>query len=353
MPRLFDPVSLRGVTFRNRIGVSPMCQYAALDGVAQDWHLVHLGARAAGGAGLVMVEATAVLPEGRISPWDLGLWEDRQVEPLARIAAFIRSQGAVAGIQLAHAGRKASCARPWEGGLPLPEEAGGWRCVAPSALPFYPGSPAPLALDADAIRRVEVAFAAAAGRAVAAGFQVVELHAAHGYLLHQFCSPLSNQRNDEYGGRLENRLRLPLQVAAALRAVVPEDRALFVRVSATDWMTGGWDLEQTVELARGLAGVGVDLIDVSSGGLAAEAVVPVAPGYQVPYAAAVRARTGLSTAAVGLITEPGLADAIVAAGQADLVLLGRQFLREPQWALRAARDLGVDGPWPLQYLRGR
>lgn len=353
MARLFNDFSLRGVRFRNRIGVSPMCQYSALDGLAQDWHLVHLGARAAGGAGLVLVEATSVLPEGRISPWDLGLWEDRQAEPLARIAAFIRSQGAVAGIQLAHAGRKASCARPWEGGRPVPLEAGGWSCVAPSPLPFHPGAAAPLALDETSLEELVLAFAAAARRAVEAGFEVVELHAAHGYLLHQFCSPLSNRRTDAWGGDLEGRLAFPLKVAAAMRAAVPESRALFVRVSATDWVNGGWDLDQTVHFVRRLAALGVDLIDVSSGGLAADAVVPAAPGYQVPYAAAIRARTGMPTAAVGLITEPAQADAIVASGQADLVLLGRQMLREAAWPLRAARELGAEGGWPTQYLRGK
>jgi 2,4-dienoyl-CoA reductase (NADPH2) len=350
---LFDPFDLRGLRFRNRIGVSPMCQYSALDGRAQDWHLVHLGALAAGGAGLVVVEATAVLPEGRISPWDLGLWDDSQADPLVRIAAFIRSQGAVPGIQLAHAGRKAGCARPWEGGRQLPPEAGGWSCVAPSPLPFHPGEAPPVALDESGLERIAQAFAAAARRAVVAGFQVVELHAAHGYLLHQFCSPLSNRRSDAFGGSLENRLRFPLRVAAVVRNALPEAMPLFVRASATDWVLGGWDLEQTVEFARCLHNQGADLIDVSSGGLIPDAVVPVAPGYQVPFAADLRARTGLPTAAVGLITEPNQAEAIVAAGQADLVLLGRQLLREPQWPLRAARELGAEADWPLQYQRAR
>ena len=353
MARLFDPFTLRGVRFRNRIGVSPMCQYSALDGVAQDWHLVHLGARAAGGAGLVMVEATAVLPEGRISPWDVGLWEDRQAEPLARIAAFIRGQGAVAGLQLAHAGRKAGCARPWEGGRPLALGSGGWACVAPSPLPFDAEGPAPAPLDPAGLERVADAFVAAARRAVEAGFQVVELHAAHGYLLHQFCSPLSNRRSDGFGGPLENRMRFPLRVAEAVRAAVPDDRAVFVRVSATDWAEGGWDLDQTVAFGQCLADLGVDLLDVSSGGLVADAVVPAAPGYQVPFASALRTRTGLPTAAVGLITEPVQAEEILAAGRADLVLLGRQLLREPGWPLRAAQGLGSEGSWPLQYLRAK
>ncbi|MBI4911115.1 MAG: NADH:flavin oxidoreductase/NADH oxidase [Acidobacteria bacterium] len=349
---LFSPLELRGQRFRNRIGVSPMCQYSAEEGRAADWHLVHLGARAAGGAGLVLVEATAVAPEGRISPHDLGLWEDGQIGPLARIAAFIASQGAVPGIQLAHAGRKAGVARPWDGGARLLPAEGGWVVEAPSPLPFHPGDPEPMALDGPALARVLDAFRAAARRAVTAGFRVVELHAAHGYLLHQFLSPLSNHRGDAFGGSLENRLRFPLQVVAALREAAP-DRALFVRVSATDWKEGGWDLPQCVAFAKALKGVGVDLVDVSSGGLAPDASVKVAPGYQVPFAAAIRKEAGIPTAAVGLITGAGQAEAILAEGHADLVLLGREFLRDPHWPLRAARELGAEAPWPPPYLRAK
>jgi 2,4-dienoyl-CoA reductase (NADPH2) len=352
-PALFEPFALRGLSFRNRIGVSPMCQYSAQDGFANDWHLVHLGARAAGGAGLVIVEATAVLPEGRISPQDLGLWSDDQAEPLARIAAFIASRGAVPGIQLAHAGRKASVARPWEGGRRLPPGSGGWTTVAPSPLPFAPADSAPVALDEGGIQAVVAAFVAAARRAARAGFQFIEVHGAHGYLLHQFLSPLSNARTDAYGGGLEGRLRLPLEVASAVRSALPNDLALAFRVSATDWVEGGWDLDQTVELARRLAGAGVDLLDVSSGGSSPKAVVPLRPGYQVPFAAAVRAKAGLPTAAVGLITGAEQAEAILRDGHADLVLLGRELLRNPHWPLQAARELGAEGPWPSPYLRAK
>ncbi len=347
---LFSPLSLRGVVFPNRIGVSPMCQYSCRDGLADEWHLVHLGSRAVGGAGYVCVEATAVTPEGRISPLDMGLWSDAHTRALAPIAAFLRRMGAVAGIQLAHAGRKASCLPPWQGGARIVSPAdGGWDVLAPSAVPFSDGEPLPVALDLAGIETVKGAFVAAARRAVEAGFDVIELHAAHGYLLHQFLSPLSNRRDDAYGGSLENRMRLPLEIAAAIRDALPETMPLFVRISATDWVEGGWDLEQSVVLCRELATRGVDLIDVSSGALVPYAKIPVAPGYQVSFAAAVRQRSGLPTSAVGLVTEPAQAEAIVAGGQADLVLLGREMLREPYWAIKARQALGGEAVWPTQY----
>lgn len=349
-PQLFTPLAIRNVTLRNRIVVSPMCQYSCHDGLADDWHLVHLGSRAAGGAGLVFVEATAVTPEGRISPADMGLWSDAHTAALAPIAAFIRRMGAVPGIQLAHAGRKASCLPPWAGGAKIvSQEGGGWPCQAPSPLPFAPDEPAPQALDAAGIEAVKEAFVQAARRAVAAGFAVVELHAAHGYLLHQFLSPLSNVRDDAYGGNLPGRMRLALETASAIRAVIPGGMPLFTRLSATDWKEGGWDPEQSVALARELAARGVDLIDISSGGLVPDAVIPVAPGYQVPFAAAVRERVGVPTSAVGLITEPAQAEAVIASGQADLVQLARAMLRDPYWALHAAQTLGAAPDWPQPY----
>jgi 2,4-dienoyl-CoA reductase-like NADH-dependent reductase (Old Yellow Enzyme family) len=350
-PPLFTPLRLRGLELRNRIVVSPMCQYSSADGLANDWHLVHLGSRAVGRAGLVIAEATAVLPEGRISPQDLGLWSDAHVEGLARCTRFIAEQGSASGVQLAHAGRKASTAPPWEGGVVVPPTLGGWQTVAPSAVPFRDGDPVPTALDADGIREVVRAFAAAAGRARAAGFNVVELHAAHGYLLHQFLSPLSNRRDDAYGGPFENRVRLTLEVTDAVRAVWPGDRPLFVRVSATDWADGGWDVEQSVALAVLLRERGVDLVDCSSGGLAPRVRIPVAPGYQVAFAERVRREGGIATGAVGLVTDAEHANAIVRDGQADLILLARQLLRDPYWPLRAARQLGAGIEWPKQYLR--
>jgi 2,4-dienoyl-CoA reductase-like NADH-dependent reductase (Old Yellow Enzyme family) len=353
MSVLFSPLRLREVTCRNRVFVSPMCQYSAREGLANDWHLVHLGSRAVGGAGLVVVEATAVTPEGRISPADLGLWSDAHGEALRPIAEFLRAHGAVPAIQLAHAGRKAGTAVPWQAGGPLPCEPGGWAPLAPSPLPFDIGHAIPREMTASDIDRVVSAFAAAAGRAWAAGFQVVELHMAHGYLLHEFLSPLSNRRTDEFGGDLENRMRLPLAVTAAVRAVWPEDRPLLVRVSATDWAEGGWDLEQSIELCRRLKALGVDLADCSSGGLVPHAKVPVGPGYQVPFATAIRKEAGIATGAVGLITEPVQAEEIIASGQADAVLLARAFLRDPYWPLHAARALGADVAWPVQYLRAK
>ncbi len=349
-PQLFTPLTIRDVTLRNRVVVSPMCQYSCRDGLADDWHLVHLGSRAAGGAGLVFVEATAVTPEGRISPGDMGLWSDAHTAALAPIAAFIRRMGAVPGIQLAHAGRKASCLPPWAGGAKIvSQNDGGWPCQAPSPLPFAPDEPAPQALDAAGIEAVKEAFVLAARRAVAAGFAVVELHAAHGYLLHQFLSPLSNVRDDAYGGDLTGRMRLTLETASAIREVIPGGMPFFTRISATDWKEGGWDLEQSVVLAKELAARGVDLIDVSTGALVPDAVIPVAPGYQIPFAAAVRERVGILTSAVGLITEPDQAEAVIASGQADLVQLARAMLRDPYWALHAAQSLGAAPDWPQPY----
>jgi 2,4-dienoyl-CoA reductase (NADPH2) len=346
---LLTPLTIRGVTVRNRIVVSPMCQYCAVDGMADDWHLVHLGSRAAGGAGLVFVEATAVAPEGRITPGDLGIWSAAHAEPLARIATFVARMGAVPGIQLAHAGRKASCRVPWEGGGQLPIGAGGWPTLAPSAVPFAEGDRPPTALDEAGIRAVIGQFRTAAERAVRAGFRVIELHSAHGYLLHEFLSPLSNRRTDRYGGSLENRMRMVLETAAALRAVVPPDLPLFVRISATDWVEGGWDLPQSVALAKALEPLGVDLIDCSSGALVSGAKIPVGKGYQVPFASAIRAEVGIMTGAVGLITEPQQANEVITSGSADLVFLAREMLREPYWALKAQQALNQEPTWPIPY----
>jgi 2,4-dienoyl-CoA reductase-like NADH-dependent reductase (Old Yellow Enzyme family) len=354
MSGLFDAVTFRGVTLRNRIAVSPMCEYSSEDGFANNWHLVHLGSRAVGGAGLVLTEATAVEARGRISPADLGIYRDEHVERLREIAAFIHERGAVAGIQLAHAGRKASTAPPWLGGRPLDPSAGGWRPIfAPSALPFLEDGLLPHAMSRDEIAEVVVAFARAARRALSAGFRVAEIHAAHGYLLHEFMSPLSNQRSDEYGGSFENRTRFACEVARAVRDVWPQDLPLFVRISSTDWVEGGWDIDQSIALARLLRAVGVDLVDCSSGGTVARAEVPLRPGYQVPFAERIRAESGIATGAVGLITEARQADGIIRSGQADIVLLARELLRDPYWPLRAAVELGVEGPWPVQYSRAK
>ena len=354
MTTLFTPLRLRDVVLAHRVGVSPMCQYSSEDGFANDWHLVHLGGLAVGGAALVMTEASAVLPEGRISPHDLGIWDDRHVEGLARIVDFVHAQGPAAGMQLAHAGRKASVRRPWEGGGVLTPDEGGWEDVqAPSALAFADHYPNPRALDEAGIARVIGAFRAAAARALEAGFRVVEIHAAHGYLLHEFLSPLSNLREDRWGGSFANRARLLLEVVAAVRAVWPERLPLFVRISGTDWVEGGWDLDQSVELARQLGPAGVDLVDCSSGGLDQRARVPFGPGYQVPFAERVRSEGGIPTAAVGMITEAEQAARIVDGGQADLVLLAREMLRQPRWPLLAAHRLGAEIRWPPQYERAR
>lgn len=347
---LLSPLTMRGVTLRNRIVMSPMCQYSAVDGMASDWHLVHLGSRAAGGVGLVIVEATAVTPEGRITPGDLGIWSEQHVAPLARIVSFVHSQGAVAGIQLAHAGRKASCEEPWKGGARLKTAAaGGWTVVGPSPIPFNEGDPSPVPLDETGIDGVIAAFEAATDRALKAGFRVIEIHAAHGYLLHEFLSPLSNRRTDRYGGSLDNRMRLTLEVAERIRQRVPQELPLFVRISATDWVEGGWDIDQSVVLARHLKDLGVDLIDVSSGALVPKARIPVSKGYQVPFARRIRDGVGIKTGAVGLITEPHHANEIVTGGDADLVFLARELLREPYWALKAHQELRSEPSWPISY----
>lgn len=351
---LFSPFALRSVTFPNRVGVSPMCQYSAENGFANDWHLVHLGARAVGGAGLVMTEATAVSPEGRISPHDLGLWDDAQAAPLARIASFLSAQGSVPAVQLAHAGRKASTRRPWDGGGVATAADGGWSPVfGPSALSFDDGWQVPLALDEAGMDRIAVAFASAARRAATAGFRAAEVHAAHGYLLHEFLSPLANVRTDAFGGSLENRMRFPLRVVEAVRAAWPSDLPLFLRISATDWVEGGFVPDEAVAFAREARRLGIDLVDCSSGGMHPRARVPVEPGYQVPFAAKVRREAGVPTAAVGLITTARQAAEVVESGQADLVLLGREMLRTPQWPLRASAELGEPLPGPRPYERAR
>ena len=352
MSHLFEPLTMRGVTLPNRIAVSPMCQYSSINGFADEWHLVHLGSRAAGGAGLVFTEAAAVTAEGRISPQDLGIWSDDHVEQLSRITRFIEQRGSVPGIQLAHAGRKASTAPPWENREgTIGQAEGGWQVVAPSTIPFDTGYAEPAELTADGIRDIVAAFVAAARRAHQAGFRVVEVHAAHGYLLHQFLSPLSNRRTDSYGGSFENRTRLAREVVAAVRGVWPDELPLLLRVSATDWLDGGWNPEQTVELVRQLGPLGVDLIDCSSGGTSLQARIPLGPGYQTAFAERIRRETGSRTGAVGMITSPAQADHAIRTGQADLVLLARELLRDPYWPLRAARELGHLVPWPAQYQR--
>lgn len=353
-PALFAPLTIRGTTFRNRIAVSPMCQYSSTDGFATDWHLVHLGSRAVGGAGMVMAEATAVTADGRISPHDLGIWHDDHVAMLARITHFIASQGAVPAIQLSHAGRKASTDAPWRGGHPLAADEGGWRPLhAPSAVAFSAQHAVPEPLGAGGIARLVNAFRDAAKRALDAGFQVIELHAAHGYLLHEFLSPLSNRRTDAYGGPFEHRARLLLEVVRAVRTVWPERLPLFVRLSVTDWVDGAWDIDQSVQLARLLGPQGVDLVDCSSGGVVPGITIPLGPGYQVPLAERVRRDGGIATAAVGLITDASQADTIVRGGQADLVFLARELLRDPYWPLHAATQLDAHVPWPTQYERAR
>ncbi len=353
MSRLFKPFNLREMTFKNRIFVSPMCQYSCQDGIVDQWHLVHLGSRAVGGAALVMVEATAVSPEGRISPWDSGLWSEKHSEAFKPITAFIQAHDCRPGIQLAHAGRKASTDAPWRGGRPLIEGEGGWQPLAPSPLPFDAASPAPREMTSTDIDQVTAQFAEAARRALTAGFEVLELHMAHGYLLHEFLSPLSNRRADAFGGDLENRMRLPLQTAAAVRNVWPAHLPLFVRISCTDWMPGGWDLAQSIELCRKLKTIGVDLIDCSSAALVPEAKIPVAPGFQVPFAAAIRREADIATGAVGLITHAVQAEQIIATEQADVVLLAREMLRDPYWPLHAAQTLREDSHWPVQYERAK
>ena len=349
---LHESFTLRGVTMRNRIGVSPMCEYSSVDGFATDWHLVHLGSRAVGGAGLVLTEATAVTADGRISPADLGIYRDEHVDMLARITKFISEQGAVPGIQLAHAGRKASTDAPWRGGAPLTPAQQGWSPImAPSAVPFSERSLVPVSLDEAGLVSVVDAFRTAATRALVAGFKVVELHAAHGYLLHEFLSPLSNQRTDAYGGSFDNRVRLLLEITTAVRSVWPDSLPLLVRLSGTDWVPNGWDVEQSIALARLLIPLGVDLIDCSSGGIVPGAKIPVGPGYQVGIAERIKRDAGMATAAVGLITHAQQADAIVRSGRADMVLLAREMLRDPYWPLHAAKVLGLNVTWPVQYQR--
>lgn len=354
MPDLFEPLRLRSIEFANRIMVSPMCQYSCHDGFAQDWHMVHLGSRAVGRAAAVVAEATAVTPEGRISPADLGLWSDAHIEPLRRIFHFVSEQGSVPGIQLAHAGRKASTREPWNGGAPISPDQGGWTPIlGPSAVPFAEGYQSPHTLSVDEVKALVEAFAAAAGRSESAGAQVVEIHAAHGYLLHSFLSPLSNHRQDEYGGSFANRTRFLRDVVTATRKVWPERYPLFVRISSTDWVEGGWTLEDSIALASLLKPLGVDLIDCSSGGNVGGVKIPVAPGYQVPFAEGIRRETGIATGAVGMITDPHQADQIIRNGQADVVFLARQFLRDPYWPLTAARALGREIKWPVQYERAK
>lgn len=351
MAHLFDPIRFRGITLENRILVSPMCQYSSVDGFSNEWHFVHLASRAVGGAGLVFTEAAAVSPDGRISPQDLGIWADEHIDGLASIVRFIHGQKRPVGIQLAHAGRKGSTVRPWEGRGAVAPENGGWQPVGPTSEPYAPDYPVPRPLDPAGIAGIAAAFRAAAGRALAAGFDVVEVHAAHGYLIHEFLSPLSNTRTDAYGGSFENRIRLSIEVVEAVRAVWPERLPVFVRISATDWAEGGWDVDQSVELARCLRTRGVDLIDCSSGGNVANAQVALRPGYQVPFAARIRREAGIATGAVGLITTAAQANEIVEREDADCVLLAREMLRHPYWPLAAARELGRDVPWPAQYLR--
>jgi 2,4-dienoyl-CoA reductase-like NADH-dependent reductase (Old Yellow Enzyme family) len=348
MPTLFDPITFGNVTLPNRITVSPMCQYSSEDGFANDWHLVHMGSRAAGGAGLVILEASAVSPQGRITPADLGIYKDEHVAFLKRITDFISSQGSVPGIQLAHAGRKASCAIPWQGGAQLAPEQGGWQTLAPSSKPFRPEDRAPVALSLAQIQQVKEDFVKAAKRALEAGFKVIEVHGAHGYLLHEFYSPLSNERTDDYGGSRDNRCRLLVEVVESVRAVLPEGFPLFVRISSTDWVPEGWSDDDSVYLAKKLLAAKADLIDCSSGGNV-QAKIPVGPGYQVPFAAKLRAEAGIATGAVGLITEAKQADNIIREGKADLVIMARQMLREPYFALHAAAQLNSQVRWPQQY----
>jgi 2,4-dienoyl-CoA reductase-like NADH-dependent reductase (Old Yellow Enzyme family) len=351
MPQLFSELKIRGLTFANRVVVSPMCEYSSVDGFADDWHFVHLGSRAVGGAGLVFTEAAAVTADGRITPQDLGIWKDEHIGQLSRIVRFIESQGSVAGIQLAHAGRKASTVRPWSGSGELPESEGRWPTVGPSAIRFSADYPLPRPLTVAELHGITENFVAAALRALKAGFRVAEIHSAHGYLLHEFLSPLSNQRTDEYGGPLENRSRLLLDTAAAIRKVWPEEYPLFVRISCSEWVEGGFDIDEAVTLAGRLKALGVDLIDCSSGGNASHAKIPAGPGYQLPFATRIRRETGMMTGAVGMITAPAQADQIIRTGDADMVFLARELLRDPYWPLRAARELGQTMSWPAQYLR--
>ncbi|MBP4141245.1 NADH:flavin oxidoreductase/NADH oxidase [Flavobacterium sp. P4023] len=351
--KLFSPLSIKSITLKNRIAISPMCQYSATDGFANDWHLVHLGSRASGGAGLIIQEATSISPEGRISPEDLGLWKNEQIEKLKQITQFIISQNSVPGIQLAHAGRKASAASPWNGGRKVANDNGGWETVAPSAIAYHDNETAPIALDKNGIQKVISDFKSATKRALEAGYQVLEIHGAHGYLLHQFMSPLSNLRTDEYGGSFENRIRLTLEVVAAVQSEWPENLPLFIRISATDWAEGGWNLEESIQLSKILKEKGVDLIDVSSGGAVSHQQIKLCAGYQVPFAESIKKESGILTGAVGLITDATQAEEIVASGKADLVLFARESLRNPNLGLTFADDLEADVQWPKQYERAK
>jgi 2,4-dienoyl-CoA reductase-like NADH-dependent reductase (Old Yellow Enzyme family) len=353
MSALFSELKIKKINFRNRIFVSPMCQYSSPDGMPNDWHLVHLGSRAVGGAALVMTEAISVSAEGRISPYDLGIWHNQQYTAFLPITNFIKKQGAVPGIQLSHAGRKASTLRPWEGGGPLKTGESLWQSMAPSPIPFAPEYPTPKEMNSEDLENVIDQFRQAAGNSLHAGFKVLELHMAHGYLLHQFLSPLSNQRGDGYGGDFKNRIRFPLLVTRAVREVWPDNLPLFVRISCTDWAEKGWDLEQSIALSKRLKETGVDLIDCSSGGLLPGVKIPVSPGYQLPFAAKIKKAVGIPTTAVGLITQAQQAEQIIAFSQADAVFLAREMLRNPYWPLQAAKTLGVDLPWPVQYLRAK
>ena len=353
MSILFAPLTIKSVTLKNRLAISPMCQYAAKDGFPNDWHLVHLGSRAVGGAGLIIGEACAIVPEGRISPHDIGIWKEAHIEYHQRITQFIESQGAVPGIQLAHAGRKASCDTPWNGGGYLNLDNKGWEIVGPSEIPFKPGSPTPNSLTIDQIEQVIHAFQLAAKRSLQAGYKIIEIHGAHGYLIHQFLSPLSNHRTDAYGGSFENRIRLLLKVVEAIQQVWPSNLPLFVRISATDWSDGGWDLPSSIELVHLLKKLGVDLIDTSTAGNIFDATIPVAPGYQVEFAAAIKKATGILTGAVGLITTAHQAATILEKEAADLILIGRASLRDPYFPLKAAKECNETIPWPLQYERGK
>ncbi len=351
--QLFSPLAIKSIVLKNRIAISPMCQYSATDGFANDWHLVHLGSRASGGAGLIIQEATAVSPEARISPQDLGLWKDEQIEKMQQINRFIVSQNAVPGIQLAHAGRKASVSAPWNGNKKLDESQGGWETVAPSAIGYHSNEKAPIALDKIGIQKVISDFKSATKRVVQAGYQVLEIHGAHGYLLHQFLSPLSNFRTDEYGGSFENRIRLTLEVVDAVQSEWPKDLPLLVRISATDWADGGWNVEESVALTKILKQKGIDLIDASSGGLVSHQKIPLGPNYQVPFAEKIKKDTGILTGAVGLITEAIQAEEIIASGKADLVLFARESLRNPNLGLTFAHELQATIQWPKQYERAK
>lgn len=353
MALLFTPLPIRGLTLKNRLIISPMCQYSSVDGFANDWHLVHLGSRAIGGAGLIILEATGVSPEARISPEDLGIWKDEHIEKLTQITTFLHAQGAAAGIQLAHAGRKASTMVPWKGRSRVEPEAGGWQTVAPSAIAYSEHYPQPIELDADGLQKVVTDFASAADRAMRAGFDVIEIHASHGYLLHQFLSPLTNKRTDEYGGSFENRARLLLEVIDAVKNIIPTSSPLFVRIPGSDWAEGGWTPDDAVELARLLQEKEVDVLDVTSGGLVSQQKITAGPAYQLPFATKIKRETGMMVSTVGMITQATQAESILVNGDADLIMIARESLRDPHFPLRAAHELKASIDWPVQYERGK